>query len=62
VATRDRNGVNKLGAQLIGRLPKLAFFQTPQIARKCDLIEQGGLCSHQTLILPAWHPGQTWIS
>src|SRR2546421_456134 len=48
VAPGNRNGINKLGAQFIGRLSKLAFIQTPQIARKHDLIEQGG--SHQTLI------------
>ena len=39
MAAGDRNGVNELHAQFIGRLPKLVLFQIPQIARERNLIK-----------------------
>jgi hypothetical protein len=50
MATGDRDHVNKLRPQFIGRLAKLRIFKPTQIAWERNLIEQGRLRNHQILI------------
>jgi hypothetical protein len=38
VPARDRHGIDCLGAQLVGDLPKLALVEPPQIVRGVDLV------------------------
>jgi hypothetical protein len=39
----DRNGVDRLPPQLIGKLAQLAFFEAPEVAWRFDQIQQWGL-------------------
>lgn len=40
VPTRDAHSINGLSAEFIGQLPKLGFFQVPEIVRHAHLIEE----------------------
>src|SRR5437588_10528536 len=40
MAAGDRDGVDQLGAQLVGNLPQIGFGQPPQVGGHLDLIEE----------------------
>ena len=43
MAAGDGDRIDRLGAQFVGDLPKLALFELPQIVGGVDLIEEGRL-------------------